>query len=477
MTDSRRPVERIILMSIDNLRGDCIAGAEAPPTRPGAWQRPLRTDHLAAFAAQGTWLRNCFTGAPYTTASHASMLTGMFPPKHGVREYFRTAIAASVPTLLQRFRRAGWRTVFATDFPHLLGPLLGFTRDVDCRIEEDDEATLDALASDGAPVFCFWHFGTVHNPFGLTSIEFDGDAFRRETERVAAMAGIPEPCDVSDEDWMERDRSHDERRLRQWYFRATDAMYRAGRFDELMALYVAGVEAFDGNRFRRIVEALEARGLDENTLIVITADHGEEYSPEVFAHFNSVRDSVVRVPLILRGPGVPSGVVNDMVVRSVDIAPTILDLAGLDSAPPAFDGESLVGSLRPTGRDSRVAFGECLFGMTDQIREYLRASSKTGRMDPVTPMYDTWLAYVRDARWKLVLAREIASDRTRTSLFDMTSPVGELRDVAVDNPEVCARLDMILRARLAEGEEAQALDESDLSQLAEELASLGYSTR
>lgn len=477
MANTRRQL--ILLISVDNLRSDCVGvSRERGALDRFALTYPPATPNLDRLAEGGTYFPRCFTAAPYTTASHATILTGSFTTTHGVREYFRTPMKSEVLNLFQIFKNAGFATILATDFPALIGPLLGFTRGVDYFIEEDDSAVLQTLKElRDQPVFCFWHFGSVHNPFGLTSLAYDGTEFERRTEEVARLAGVAKPDAVADEEWMERVRPPEERLLRQWYFRATDKLYEAGRYDELMNLYVRGVEYFDAGRFGALIDSLTAEGLLDDALLALTADHGEEYSERAFAHFNGLWDGIVNVPLLLRGPGIPAGRYSEELVRSADIAPTLCDFAGL-RCDAAFDGCSLRPHLETGAPLGLTAFGESLFGFTDRIRDFLNRCYADGVLSEVGSLASTHLLYVRDPRWKLLLARDLGNGTEFQQLFDLAQDPEERQDVLERHPDVVARLLDVVK-RYAQDADMEDLDLSpaELDRLARELVNLGYLKR
>jgi arylsulfatase A-like enzyme len=438
-------IRRALLVSIDNLRSDCvgrypssrISKIAAVPRRP-----PTPTlDHLAD---SGCFFPHCFVSAPYTTASHASMLTGCFPIGHGVREYYRTPIATDVLTLFSRFKRAGYTTILATDFPALLGPILGFTRDVDHYIVTDDDEVRRLLGELAGPVFCFWHFGSVHNPFGLTSPAIDGYHFERSVVEVADLAGVARP-DVLGPEWMEADRPVEERMLRQWYFRATERLYEEDRYGDLMSLYTQGISYFDSTRLARVVECMDALRARGDMLAVVTADHGEEYSRRAYAHFNGLWEGIVEVPLFVIAPEIPADHTVHDLARSVDIAPTMLELAGIGEPKPdsqfrAMDGVSLAQTLRRGLPHGHVAIGESLFGMTEVIRDHLTNCFDRGQLLPSETMANRHLLYVRDARWKLIVERDLSSGSELGHLFDLKADVGEEIDVIASYPAAATNL-------------------------------------
>lgn len=474
---SPRPADKVLLISIDNLRSDCIG---AHPGREGLRRFAVSepdTPTLDAVIASGTTFRQCFSAAPYTTASHASILTGAMPARHGIREYYRTGLSSSVSTLFELFKRRGYTTVLATDFPVLLGPILGFSRSVDHYVVEDDAAVEALLSSLSGPVFCFWHFGGVHNPFGLSSPAVDGPFFQAEVERVAAMAGIPEQTDAEPE-WLDKERDVRERLLRQRYIRATDAMYAQGRYDDLMQLFVGGVGHFDRRRFAGAVTALERVGWWQDATMAVVADHGEEYSERAFAHFNGLWDGIVKVPFVLRGPNVEPGRAVDWVCRTIDVAPTLLEIAGVALHPEeaaALDGSSLAGALAADRDPALIATGESTFGFADRIRDFMHACARAKGLLTAPVLSHTRLEYVRTARWKGLARTDLTTGYRSWSLFDVAADPTESTDLAGHLPSVVEGLAAHLPAQPAEPPSPDiALGSSEAAALAEALSDMGY---
>jgi tetratricopeptide (TPR) repeat protein len=184
----------------------------------------------------------------------------------------------------------------------------------------------------------------------------------------------------------------------------------------------AGEIAFVDAQLGRLLEEIERRWPDGRTLVALTSDHGEslgEHGEET--HSYSIYDATQRVPLVLRGPGLPSGRVVPSLVRLVDVAPTLLAAAG--AAPlPGAEGRD----LRPLidGRDpaDRVAYLETLATRLDY---------------GWSPLFG-----VRDSRFKYIRA-------PRPELYDLQSDPSELHNLAETMPEATARLDRLLAQRLA----------------------------
>ncbi|MEM9176046.1 MAG: sulfatase-like hydrolase/transferase, partial [Myxococcota bacterium] len=215
------------------------------------------------------------------------------------------------------------------------------------------------------------------------------------------------------------------------------------------APYLAQVHALD-RALGRVFERLEARGLREHTLVVVTSDHGEglgEHDEPTHSYF--VYDSTMRVPLLLWGPpSLPRGLRVETPARTVDLLPTILDLMERP-VPGGLHGRSLAGRLR--GEDAEPAplvYGESL---------------DLHRIFGTTPV-----RLLREGRWKYIHSAE-------PELYDLATDPGETRNMAGREPERAAHLAGRLRALVAEAQPAPDPEDPPLSAVdVARLEALGY---
>jgi hypothetical protein len=220
----------------------------------------------------------------------------------------------------------------------------------------------------------------------------------------------------------------------------------AGSNRRRRASFSAAEIAFTDSEVGRLVETIHARWPDERTLLVVTSDHGESRGEHgEITHAFTVYDATQQVPLLMSGPGLPQGKVVDAVVRVSDVAPTILGFAGL--APlPATDGTDLRAMLSAEGDEGGLAYVETL----------------------ATQLELGWspLLGVRSSRFKYIRA-------PRPELYDLGEDPGETRNLAGEAPEVVARLDVELEARLAKARPIVPTLEPDAAER-ERLQQLGY---
>ena len=370
---SSRPAARnVLLISIDTCRADHVGvyGAAGDPT-----------PHIDEIAGAGTRFDRAYSPAPITLPSHASMMTGTIPPYHGLHDNGEGRLAAEHVTLAERLHDAGFETAavvgsFVLDARFGLAqgfdlyddrvPRSGGAEWIDQR--RADEVTDAALA---------WLSGRGERPFFLFVHYFDPHM----------LYDPPEP-------------------------------FRTRHADDLYTGEIASVD----HQIGRLVDELRERGLDDSTAIVVTADHGEmlgERGEETHTYF--IYEPAVRVPLVVRVPGLETIPVVSDPVGLVDVAPTILGLVGL-AAPADLDGQD----LGPVIRGERQA---------DPDRAlYCQA------LEPTKYGANPLLGSI-GRRWKLI-------ETTRPELYDLLADPAESRDLADDQPEVVDRLRRELHARL-----------------------------
>jgi arylsulfatase A-like enzyme len=261
-----------------------------------------------------------------------TMMTGLPPTVHGVDEDH--GLPNSIPTLAERLSAAGWATVGVTDRVPWLDDKYGFARGFDLyrRILNDASLKIDRILThvdnlDQRPFFLFAHFDDVHSDWGgLPYVAEPEDAERFAGWYTGDFDGCVEDLGCAS-DWM---KAVDDREL------PVDEDVVA----YVSSLYDAGLATFD-RELARWFDALEARGVLDRSVVLVLSDHGEEFREHGrFLHAQRY-DECLRVPFLLRTPDSVGGS-TDALVCMVDVAPTLLELAGL---PPLGLGRSVAGEL------------------------------------------------------------------------------------------------------------------------------------
>ena len=467
--DPARP-RAIVLISIDTLRADHL----------GIYGHHRFTSPiLDGFAAEGAVFQDASATTAWTLPSHASMLTGLFPLRHGVLTA-KAALSEEVETLAGWFGKAGWETAAVVNVLWLKREQYGLTRDFEKYLSIEDAdygrrapstwSTDQAMEWIGAqgdrPLFLFLHYYDVHADYaslpeyerllvGPYAGSADGSAWQIERANFAEahIDYCLEQLDAADCQFGSKEKP-----------RRIDAdmerdEFGAADIQHLEELYDAGIRQLDAE-IGRLLAFLEESGRALNTLVVITSDHGEEFMEHGrLGHFLTTYQQSLRVPLLMRGPGVPSGVRVEMPVSLVDLPPTLLGMAGLE-VPPGLDGldaSSLLREAPDAAFSDRFLYGEASGGR-----------QQATRLPGIYPIYRS----VRQGRFKLIERQ--ADGAAERMLFDLAEDPGEVRDVAEQYPDQVAILAAELEQRHAEtkapaGAEIE-LDEEDL----ERLRALGY---
>lgn len=426
----RRP--SVILVVFDTLRAD--------HTQPYGYERET-TPFLSELAERGTLVEEVVATYPSTLSSHWSMFTGLFPARHGIYPGRGRAFPRTKP-LSEHFQDAGYRTAAFTEggFVH---SLFGFDRGFDVY---DDGPASGLLDFDGSAASTFaaaldWLTGVGDDPFFLflhtyqVHVPYDPD----ETQRV-------------------RFADPNAKRWRKTFPALTTVAINKGRVRvgsrdraQIVDLYDAEIRELD-DHFRSLWAKLEARGRLDDTIVVITSDHGEDlFEHGWLNHGTTLHDPALLVPLIIVAPGrVASGARLACQWSQTDIMPTILGLAGL-SVPPGLDGASRLDDLRrgQCGRDSR-AFSELSDSGYDR--------------DDETPMVS-----LRRDGWKLIL--HLASGELEA--FDLRSDPAETKDVAGD-VDIALRRELLEYARSLPGLPAGPPGRGAPEALRGRLEALGY---
>jgi choline-sulfatase len=389
-----RPRPNVLLVTIDTLRAD----------RLGCYgYRSGDTPVLDALAARGVRFPIAVAHAPLTAPSHASILTGLLPLGHGVRDNGTFVLPPSPTTVAEVFRGAGYRTAaFVSGFPldHRFGFARGFEtyddrllRGGDTRrasyVERSATATTnEAVAwvrATPAPWLAWVHYFDPHSPY-------------------------EPPPDLA-------------------------ARFAASPYD--------GEVASVDRELGRLLAAAEAG--PARTLVLVTSDHGESLGEHGEAtHGVFVYDSTLRVPWIMAGPRIPRGRAPSVVARGIDVAPTLLDYAGL-RAPGAMQGRSLRPAADGREMEDAPAYAESLFCQLNLGWAPLHA----------------W----RTARWKLI-------DAPRPELYDLATDPAEARDVSSARREEADTLRSGLRRALETHPPEASTVPSDEAR--ERLRALGY---
>jgi arylsulfatase A-like enzyme len=315
----RRP--NVLLVTLDTLRTDFV----------GAYGGPDLTPFIDSLGEEGLLFEDTWSACNSTLPSHTSLLTGQAVPTHGVLDN-RSTLAPDVRTLAQAMRAAGYHTAAAVSVEHLQAGWSGLGRGFDQYLDMLPGASVDGAATVGRviewsenwaaqgdrPVFLWVHLFDPHTPYGPPR-----DFLVHYVERLRAAGGeVPgskaDPPTIGQTGYTQPGK---------FLEGVTDK-----RFAEF--LYQASV-AYTDELVRDLVGSWQEAGRWDQTLLVLTADHGESLGEQgVWYGHQLLHTPVMKVPLILRSPGGPRGRVSAR-AWSPDIVRTLVKHLGLEGLDPA----------------------------------------------------------------------------------------------------------------------------------------------
>jgi arylsulfatase A-like enzyme len=440
----------VLVLVPDTIRGDHLSVNGYPkPTSPA----------LEALAREGVNFTRAITVAPRTWQSFASILTGVNPPRHGVRFLFDRPIVDGTPILAAALEDAGYETAAFDGGMFLEEMTSGSAFDHYFSKSGVDEDVMRKLQD--------WISLDREEPF-LAFVKTKGGHW---PYRGTRWLSPEDSCEGHDHQFNSG--NYGIRRIgEQSGFRVEDAEAWRGLVWALdpderslhhrVAHYDAAVRETD-ELIGKLIEQMRATGLLEETIVVVTSDHGESFGEHGYLqHGPRVDEPVMHVPLLIylpkQHPDFNPGRRVDALVSVIDIMPTILDAAGI-SIPEGIEGVSLLESIRGDLPAPRWAYGESgrSFSGIDPERHLPGVAGKH-RM-------------VRTAEWKLIHIP--TAEGSKDWLFDLRADPAEQVDVAEQNPEKVAELRARLTLTLAAD---RKLTEDQLlsSEQIEALRGLGY---
>ena len=472
----------IVLIGSDTLRADRLFGA--------GYRREL-TPNLARLAKRGTQFTDCYVPCARTAPSLITMLTGTWPHRHGVRDTFVTPeqTRLQVPTLPQILKQAGYRSGIVGDwaasdaekfnfgFDHrdlppdqwnikfLLrqGPkdlrlfLSLFTQNAFGKallpeiyylggiplteeVGRDTRRMIGRLAREDAPFFLVSFMATTHPPFTSKYPYYSlysNPEYRGESKFI--MAKLRDPWEI---------------------IRAQAEPKSKFDLEQVIDLYDGCVRNFD-DEVARILAYLDASKLADNTIVVVFSDHGFEFfEHETWGQGNSaIGDFSARVPIIIADPRIRGPRKVTDVVRTVDLAPTLLELAGL-SSPQSIQGVSLAPLMRGEALASDLpAFNETGVWLTDlpgtptdhlrypHLPDLLEVPDKRVGMISLKPEYVDIIVAAKDRMvrvgdWKLTY--QPLTDGAIYRLFNIRNDPACLQNIREQHPHVADELKGLL---------------------------------
>ncbi len=419
----------VVLITWDTVRADVL------PLYGGTG---LETPHLDAFAARSVVFDQMTAEASITAPSHATLLTGVVPPSHGLHDNAIQAISPEVPRVPEAFRDAGWDTA-AFVASEVLWRKAGFEKGFrlyDDRLQNDHFRLFVKTFSRHFSLLRFWFFRKFR---GLDESEpqIPGSKVLERAEGFLDKEDRPFFLWVH---FYDAHRPYDPKepylsRAQGLAAGAQPAAADPDRLGESMTRYRAEIMELD-DLLGRFLGDLEARdpGL-AHTAILLTADHGECFGEHgLEKHSPSLLEATQHVPCILHLPGdQAAGRRFPDLVAHVDVEPTLLALAGLESLPGS-QGVSLLDPARGTGPVPARTFFRRGFYMEAFARNLVEYDKEGAKIR------DDRKVGLRTPEWKYFAWTAEKNPRVRLYAMDR----GESTDLSGDRPEELKELKMIL---------------------------------
>lgn len=335
----------IIFLLADDLRYDLLGYAGNPI---------IRTPAIDSLAARGAVFTNAYVTTAICGASRASILTGQYARRHGINSFGALSDQAFDQTYPALLKNAGYRTGFIGKYG--LGNInyagaqfdywRGFPGQGSFNAQDDQGNPIHLTRLMGLQAAEFINSNPDGQPFAL-SVSFKAPHVEGGTDNWAIYdpafadeyegAWFPQPLS-GEVDYFQHFPpaflENNEARIR-YFYRFGDP--ETGQ--ESLEGYYRLVHGID-RAVSRIVSTLEAQGLLDNTVIILTSDNGMYLGEYGFSGKWYGSDASIRVPMLICDPAAPAGNLRDETVLNIDVAPTILDYAGLP-APAGMQGNSL----------------------------------------------------------------------------------------------------------------------------------------
>jgi len=438
--------KNVILISLDTLRPDHL----------GCYGYSRNTSpNIDSLAADSALFRNTFATSPWTLPSHVSLMTSLNCINHQVYQNSQK-MDPSILTLADILRTRGYFNGAITGGGFVSG-LYGFSKGFDSyhvrgQIQEKNSAEIAGRAAldwidrhRDRNFFLFLHTYQIHNPY------FSPAPYNKLfLEKGSALTKI---------DLSQYRFNHENR------YKPVEEDLRQNIID----LYDGEIRYTDESLIKPLMSKLKKLHLYENSMIILTSDHGEEfYEHKAWQHTHSVYNEIIKVPLIIKFPN--SNHMGKRVLkfaRLIDIMPTILDVLDINPSKYQMDGETLSGLLsnKKQEKEERVFVSELA---SNVMRKHIPKK-----------------AAINSGKYKLIINNGFTSEDLAYFLssppetkpmevFDLEKDPDELTNLSRENPQLARALLAFLKKqnkmrRKVSTEEAKMSEE-----LREQLRALGY---
>ncbi|WP_369335069.1 sulfatase family protein [Halorubrum ezzemoulense] len=463
---------------------------------------PETAPNITKLASSGVQFSNTFSTASWTLPSHASLFTGNPSSKHGAHADHKH-LKNTLTTLPGVLQNQGYGTV-AVSNNTWISDEFGFARDFDIfrknwqYIQSDvdlgkiarEEEGFDKVRGvakhlfDGNPIVNAAN--AVYGQFVRRRADDDGAKSsnrwvsdwlndRDDSDPFFLFINYLEPhleyrpLEEYTEEYLPEGVSYAEAmEVNQdaWSYIANNVEMTDRDFKILKALYHAEIAYLD-ERIGELRRLLEEAGEWEDTIFVVTGDHGENIGDHgLMDHQYSLHDTLIHVPLVIHGGAFTGGKTVDELVQLTDIAPTLLDTAGIDT--DEFVEESQGQSFHPDAETEPREYAFAEYMATQPSMEALE--KRVGDLPEEVYEYDRSLRAIRSHNWKLIRGSDSSIE-----LYHVAEDPTELENLASERPEKVSELESELDRWLDSFEHADATGHADMSDSTKDrLEDLGY---
>jgi arylsulfatase A-like enzyme len=418
MAEQPKRAPNVLLVVLDTVRSDALSCYGNPrPTTP----------ELDRLASEGTRYDNAYATCFWTLPSHASLFTGLYPSEAGATSE-TNHLPRRMTTLAEHLAEAGFRTSavvrnawisaergFGQGFDEFVEH---WRNDTGHEAEEEGQAVGLAIGwirervDAGEPWFLFVNLNVAHLPYTP-----------------------PEPyrSRFASEEWPQEQISRLTEIKGGWDHLAGGLQLGEADFRLLRDLYEAEV-SIASEHVGRILDAIRGFGVLDKTLVIVTADHGENLGDHgMIDHVYSLYDTTVRVPMIVRyPPRFSAGEAVGDVVSLIDIVPTVLEITGTQSPEDTLEGLVL--------DDPRVRDRLSVFAENGRPINGIRLLEKRFP-DFDTATIDHPMRMIRSSSFKLIWTADVSAE-----LYELEADPGELHDLSVDRTDLRNQLLSELRS-------------------------------
>ena len=311
-----RKKPNLIIISIDTLRADHIGCY--------GYQRPT-SPAIDKFASEALLFEDVMSTSPWTLPAHGSLLTGLYPNRHGLKSYDNT-MPGGIRMLADILKESGYATAAVVN-SHCLSTRYGFNQGFDAYAylkevvfqrgpsKVGEEGIKRLRSRPDRPFFLFLHYFDVHSDY--SSLPYYEQQFVRPYNGIAngSSRQLSAHC-------------------------IGEITFDQAAADHLIDLYDAGIRQMDDG-IDALLKSLKSQKLLDDSILIITSDHGEEFLEHGgVLHSQTQYQELLHIPLIIKGPGIPKSKRIKSVVSLVDVVPTVLSLLGI-AEPESLDGVDL----------------------------------------------------------------------------------------------------------------------------------------